>query len=148
MTYASVEDVAKAVGRSIDSVTQVERDQWDYWLSVVERSIGAAFRKANLNLTVAIAAGSPSPDDVADVEVAAVVRKVQNPTWGQTSRTISHAIDDASGTETSRNEGAGAYKDPLNLLPEELDWLLPGIEPDPTAYTVRPTFAPDSGCWP
>ncbi len=147
MSYAIPEDVARALRGSTD-LSDAEEIQWQAWLDRVERSIAAAFRKAGQNLTTAIGTGSPTGDDVADVEVAAVIRKIQNPTWGQTSRTISHTIDDGSGSETSRNEGAGAYKDPLNLLPEELEALLPNVEFDAPAYSVRPTFEPDVRCWP
>lgn len=147
MSYAIPEDVARELRGSTD-LSDTEAVQWQAWLDRVERSIVSAFRKVGLDLTAALAAGSPTTDDVADVEVAAVIRKIQNPTWGQTSRTISHAIDDGSGSETSRNEGTGAYKDPLTLLPEELEGLIPNVEFDAPAYSVRPTFEPDVRCWP
>lgn len=141
MTYAVPQDVAEAL-RGSTSVTAEEAVQWQSWLSRVERSIVAAFRRAGLDLSEQIALNSPTAEEVADVEVAAVIRKIQNPTWGRTSQTRS--LDD--GSVTYRNEGAGANVDPLALLSSELGDLLPSTAT--TAFSIRPYYEPDTGPWP
>jgi hypothetical protein len=141
MTYAMPTDVAEAL-RGSTSVTAEEDVQWQKWLDRVERSIVAAFRRAGLVLSEQIALGSPTAEDVADVEVAAVIRKIQNPTWGRTSQTRS--LDD--GSITTRNEGTGANADPLALLPAELGDLLPSTAT--TAFSIRPSYEPDRAPWP
>lgn len=136
MTYAVPQDVAEAL-RGSTSVTAEEAVQWQAWLDRVERSIVAAFRRAGSDLAEQIALGTLTADDVADVEVAAVIRKIQNPTWGRTSQTRS--LDD--GSVTYRNEGAGPNVDPLALLPDELGGLLPSSSA--SGFSVRPYFEPD-----
>ncbi len=139
MTYAIPDDIADALGRAIDSVTDSESRQWQHWLDRVERSIARAFRRRGQDLATAVASGDPSADDVADVEVAAAIRKIQNPNWGETSYTQS--IDD--GSITRRREGAQVGVDPLDLLDDEWTALFPTIEAG--AFSVRPTFEPDCG---
>lgn len=140
MAYANYEDVAAELGRAADSVTPQEIAQWDRWLGRVERAIERAFRRSGYVLSEQIAASDPTEADVVDVEAAAVARKVQNPTWGVTSTTVSHQIDDGSGSQTFRNEGAGAYADPLELLDSELASLLPSGRPGTTsAFSVMPS---------
>lgn len=135
MTYASPDDVAVALGRPTDSVTPEQAAQWQVWLDAAERSVVRAFRRAGLDLTASIAAGDPTADDVADVEVAAAVRKAQNPMWGRTSETRS--LDD--GQVTYRNE-SGSTADPLDLLPSEIEGLLPaGRGRRSTAFSVMPS---------
>ena len=147
MPYATPADVAKA-SRGSTTYSTTEGVQWAVWIEMVEGNIARAFRRAGLDLESQVAAGDPTAADVKNVVVAAVVRKIQNPRWGETSRTVSHAIDDGSGSETSRSEGARAYGDPLSLLPSELDDLLPSISGG--AFSVRPGFVPDcrSAYWP
>lgn len=137
MTYATPTDVAQEL-RGSTSVTTEESVQWQAWLDRVERSIAAAFRRSGLALEDQIALDTPTAEEVADVEVAAVIRKIQNPTWGRTSQTRS--LDD--GSITYRNEGAGANVDPLALLPTELGGLLPSSSVG--AFSVRPYYEPDT----
>lgn len=139
MTYAIPDDVAVQLGRPIDSVTATERAQWQAWLDKVERSIRRAFKKAGFELDEQINAGEVSPADVGDVEVAAVIRKIDNPKWGETSYTKS--VDDAS--VTTRREGAGE-SDPLALLDVELGDLIPRRQSG--AFSTRPGFQSDR-CW-
>lgn len=139
MTYAIPDDVAVQLGRPIDSITETERAQWQAWLDKVERSIRRAFKKAGLELDEQINLGEVVAADVADVEIAAVIRKIQNPTWGESSTTKS--VDDASVTR--RHEGMGS-NDPLALLDDEIDDLLPEIQSQ--AFSTRPGFQPDR-CW-
>lgn len=134
MSYATTQDVAAALGRPSSSTD--ETAQWQWWLDAVERSIERAFRRAELTLGDQLALDDPTVADLVDVEVAAVVRKVQNPTWGHTSTTRS--IDDAS--ITTRNEG-GDSGDPLSLTDDEWNALLPGS--DSGAFSTRPGFETD-----
>lgn len=136
MSYATSEDVAVQLGRSASSAA--EGEQWDAWLATVERSIRRHFSRAGFDLDAQVAAGEPSAEEVADVEVAAVIRKIQNPTWGETSYTKS--IDD--GSVTRRREG-GDGGDPLSLLDGELSNLLPVRHSN--AFSTRPGFMPDCG---
>ncbi len=141
MSYATPDDVAQELGRPTSSVTPEQQAQWQRWLDRVERDIAKGFRRAGLDLAAAVVAGDPTSEEVADVEVAAVVRKVQNPTWGRTS--VTRQVDD--GSVTYRNE-SGLKVDPLDLLEDDIADLLPdGVEADNAgAYSVRPTFEPDN----
>jgi hypothetical protein len=131
MSYASTDDVAAALGRP--SSSEAETAQWQWWLDVVERSIERAFRRGELDFEDQLDLNDPSIPDVIDVEVAAVVRKIQNPTWGVTS--ITRAVDDAS--VTTRNE-RGDTGDPLFLTDDEWNTLLPGSQSG--AFSTRPGF--------
>lgn len=135
MSYADPSDVALELGRPADS--SAESDQWQAWLDRVERTIERGFRRAGLVLADQVTLGDPTEDDVRDVEVATAIRKVQNPTWGLTS--VTRSVDDAS--VTSRQEG-GSGADPLDLLADEWNSLLPGS--DAAAFSTRPGFDPDS----
>lgn len=137
MTYAIPDDIATALGRATDSITPTEAAQWQLWLDRVERSIARAFRRRGLDLAEQIAAGDPTADDVADIETAAVVRKIQNPNWGETSYTKS--IDD--GSVTRRREGGDPGTDPLELLADEWSSLFPAMASG--AFSVRPAFETD-----
>lgn len=134
MSYASPSDVVVELGRP--AASPAESDQWQAWLDRVERRIARGFRRAGLVLDDQIALGDPLDSDVIDAEVAAVIRKIQNPTWGKTSTTRS--VDDASITD--RNDSAGDA-DPLDLLEDEWDSLLPGT--DAQAFSTRPGFEAD-----
>jgi len=136
MTYAIPSDVEVVLGRPASS--DAETAQWQAWLDTVERSIERAFRRAGLDLDTQVAAGDPTADDVKDVMVAAVVRKIQNPTWGVTSAT--HSLDD--GSVTTRNESPGAFQDPLALLETEIGDLLPSGPGG--AFSIRPYYEPDT----
>lgn len=136
MTYANPQDVAAEL-RGSTSVSDAEAIQWQAWLDRVSRKIVAGFRRAGLDLDEQISLGDPTGDDVVDVEVAAVIRKIQNPNWGETSTTKS--IDD--GSITRRREGADPGIDPLDLLPSEWATLLPASQVG--AYSTRPGFEPD-----
>lgn len=135
MTYATVDDVAAELGRLPDSVTDAERAQWTRWLDRVERSIGARFTRAGLTLSEQVALGNPDVSTVADVEVAAVVRKIENPS-GDTSTTIT--VDD--GSVTRRKEGAASSWG-LDLTDGEWALLLPATAT--SAFSTRPGFEPD-----
>lgn len=147
MVYAAPIDVAKAY-RGTTTFSSTEDVQWTVWIEIVEGNVARAFRRAGLDLDTQVAAGDPTAEDVKNVVVSAVIRKIQNPRWGETSRTVSHAIDDGSGSETSRSEGPGAYGDPLGLLDSDIDALIPTA--DTGSFSVRPGFQPDcrSAFWP
>lgn len=134
MSYADPSDVAVELGRSPSSAAEAE--QWQAWIDRTERAIVRGFRRADLDLAVQVELGNPTEADVADVEVAAVIRKIQNPTWGETSYTRS--LDDAS--QTTRRDGAGT-SDPLELLPGEWSVLLPAAAGG--AFSIRPYHEPD-----
>lgn len=136
MAYANPEDVAIEL-RGSTSVSDAEAIQWQAWLDRVSRKIVGGFRRAGLDLDEQISLGEPDVNDVIDVEVAAVIRKIQNPNWGETSTTKS--IDD--GSITRRREGAESGVDPLDLLPSEWAALLPASQV--AAYSTRPGFASD-----
>lgn len=132
MTFADPSDVAREL-RGSTSFEPTEAAQWQAWLDRVERSIERAFRRRGLDLHEQVALGEPTEGDVADVEVAAVIRKIQNPLWGRTSRTTSRQVDDSSISETDRSESLG---NPLDLLNEELAGLLPAD--DARAFSITP----------
>ena len=133
MTYATTSDVETELGRTATSAT--ETAQWTAWLDRVERAIVRRFTRAGLVLADEIAAGTLTEDDVKDVEVTAVVRKITNPT-GLTS--VTRSLDD--GTITTRREGV---EDSTGLTVTDAEWasLLPYSEP--SAFSTRPGFEPD-----
>lgn len=132
MTYASVSDVEVELGRAASSTE--EAMQWDAWLERVERSIVRRFTRAGLVLADQVMLSDPSAGDIKDVEVAAVIRKIQNPT-GVTS--VTRSVDDAS--VTTRREGTSDTG--LDLSDSEWDLLLPFG--DSEAFSTRPGFEPD-----
>lgn len=136
MSYGTTTQVATELGRLPESVTATETVQWQQWLDRVERTISARFSRSGLVLSDQVAAGDPVAESVADVEIAAVVRKIENPA-GDTSTTIS--IDD--GSVTRRKEGAGTVVG-LDLTDAEWALLLPSSATG--AFSVRPYGAPDS----
>jgi hypothetical protein len=137
MSYADPSDVAVELGRPADSVTEAESAQWQVWLDRVERAIARGFRRAGLVLADQVALNDPAEDDVMDVEIAAVVRRIE---WaqreGRTSTTRS--VDDASVTDRWESDSEG-----LVLTSDEWDALLPTTRSD--AFSTRPSFAPDCG---
>lgn len=134
MAYAQTNDVAAELGRPAASAA--ETTQWVAWLDRVERTITRAFTRAGLDLEDQLVANDPYVGDVIDVEVAAVIRKIQNPIWGLTSTTRS--IDDASVTE--RREGAReGLTDPLELTSDELNRLLPTGRKRARAFSIMPS---------
>ena len=134
MAYAGISDVEAELGRP--AASEAEETQWEAWLNRVERAIVRGFRQAELVLDDQLALDDPTVYDVIDVEVAAVVRKIQNPTWGVTSTT--RTIDDASITD--RRDGGDAGGDPLYLTADDWDTLLPGTNTG--AFSTRPGFDP------
>lgn len=137
MTYGTIEQVAHELGRLPDSITPEESLQWNRWLERVERSIAARFARAGLVLADQVALSLPDAATVADVEVAAVARKVRNPE-GLTSTTVS--IDD--GSITRRRDGVpNVGDDPLTLTDAEWAILLPASSSG--AFSVRPYYEPD-----
>jgi hypothetical protein len=139
MSYASAADVAAELGRPASSTA--ESTQWEAWLDRVERAIERGFRQSGLVLVDQIALDEPTVFDVVDVEVGAVIRKIQNPSWGVTSTT--RTIDDASVTD--RREGGDASVDPLALTGDDWAALLPGT--DSAAFSTRPGFEPDDALY-
>lgn len=141
MAYATAADVAVELGRPASSAA--ESDQWEAWLARVERSIERRFRRAGLTLDEQVELGDPTAEDVRDVEVAAVLRKIElNKREGRTSSTRS--VDDAAVTDRWENDSVG-----LDLTPDDWDALLPGSEAG--AFSTRPGFEPDdfsaAGSW-
>ena len=136
MTYGTIEQVAQELGRLPDSVTPEEVLQWGQWLERVERTIRARFTRAGLVLSTQVALDAPDAETVADVEVAAVARKIENPS-GDTSTTVT--IDD--GSVTRRKEGASTAPG-LELTDAEWALLLPASTAG--AYSTRPSFVPDT----
>lgn len=133
MTYATTDDVVTELGRSTSS--SEETAQWQAWLDRVERIITRRFVRAGLVLADQVTDGNPTADEVADVEVTAVVRMIRNPD-GLTS--VTRTIDD--GTITTRREGAD---DVSGLVITDAEWasLLPNFEAQ--AWSTRPGFEPD-----
>ncbi|CAA9242566.1 MAG: hypothetical protein AVDCRST_MAG83-1718 [uncultured Arthrobacter sp.] len=129
MTYATAQDVAVELGRPASS--QAESDQWDAWLARAERNIARGFTQASLVLATQVGLGAPTEDDVRDVEVSAVLRKIANPS-GFTS--VTRSIDDA--TLTTRREGPGVDGDPLAITDAEWKILLPVASAQGGAFTV------------
>lgn len=136
MSYAMASDVAVRLGRPARS--NDESDQWEAWIGDVESDISRAFARAGFDLDTQVSTGEPSSNEVIAVEVAVVIRKIQNPTWGETSYTKS--LDD--GSVTRRREGA-SDADPLDLLDSDLSKLLPVRRSN--AFSTRPGFMPDCG---
>ena len=134
MSYATPADVETELGRPASS--PAETAQWQAWLDRVERAIARRFTRAGLVLATQVTANDPTEQDVVDVEVAAVVRKVTNP-LGLTS--VTRTLDD--GTVTTRRDGADE-SDALAITDREWDALLPAS--DDTAFSVRPSFEPDT----
>lgn len=134
MAYAQTSDVEAELGRPASSVA--EEAQWQAWLDRVERAIERGFRRSGLVLDDQLALDDPTVEDVIDVEVGAVIRKIQAPNWGVTSTT--RTIDDASVTD--RREG-GTVGDPLELNGDDWAALLPGG--DSAAFSTRPGFEAD-----
>jgi hypothetical protein len=136
MSYATPADVEVELGRPASSAT--ETAQWEAWLDRVERAIVRRFTQATLVLADQIALDDPTLQDVVDVEVAAVIRKIQNPQWGLTS--VTRSVDDASVTERNENGQSG---DPLLLTDDEWFALLPGYSYS-GAFSTRPGFEADT----
>ena len=126
MTYAIPDDVAVDLRGSAEH-TDIEATQWQAWLDRVERQIRRRFKQLGHDLDTQIANGDPEIDDLVDVEVEAVVRKVRSTeAAGQmapgTSRTLT--IDD--GSITDRNDGrVDSDYNALDLTEAEWDRLLP-----------------------
>jgi predicted NBD/HSP70 family sugar kinase len=133
MTYATPDDVALDL-RGSASVTSAEDAQWQAWLDRVERAIQRAFTRAGYVLDDQVVLDAPREVDVIDVEVAAVVRKIQNPNPAQTSMT--RTIDDAQ--ITTRNE-SGVTANPLDLTDAELAALLPSGRQRAQVFSVLPS---------
>lgn len=129
MTYATTLDVAVELGRPASS--EQETAQWDAWLGRVERSIARRFTQASLVLADQVALNAPSVDDLRDVEVAAVLRKIANPS---NFTSVTRSIDDA--TLTTRREGPAVNGDPLALTDDEWSTLLPTTAAASGAFTV------------
>lgn len=136
MSYATSNDVAREL-RGSTSLSSEEGVQWQAWIDRVEREIERRFRRVGLDLADQVALGDPLLVDVIDVEVAAAIRKIDNPR-GLTSSTRS--IDDASITDRWDHQDAA---DPLALTDAEWAMLLPQVSSG--AFSTRPGFEPDLG---
>lgn len=128
-TYATVEQVAAEIGRPI--TTQIEIAQVQQWLDRAERII----RRRIPDLDQRVASGIPDAATVADVEVAAVSRKVYNP---RGLRSTQRSIDDGSTQDTVDSTQSDGV---LRILDDEWDLLLPGGEPE--AFSTRLRYTPD-----
>lgn len=129
MTYATTSDVAIELGRPSSSSN--EEAQWNAWLSRIERAISRRFTRAGLVLADQVALNAPSASDLADVEVAAVLRKIANPS---SFTSVTRSVDDAS--LTTRREDSSVDADPLALTDAEWDILIPQTSDRGGAYTV------------
>lgn len=139
MAFGTPDEVAAELGRPTTSITAAQRAQWQQWLDRVERNIRREFKRRGLDLMNQVGLGDPQMDDVGDIEVAAVARKVRNPD-GSTSTTVT--VDD--GTVTRRRDGVkdlGA--DPLELTESEWEALFPNAHDERDAGSTRPGFQPD-----
>lgn len=132
MTYATVADVETEIGRP--AISAAETAQLGGWLARVERSIARRFTREGYDLDEQVALNAPTAQDVIDVEVAAVARKVDNPT-GVTS--VTRSVDDAS--VTTRREGATTTGDPLSLTDDEWSALLPAQSKRSRVFSVMPS---------
>ena len=138
MTYASPYDVAAEL-RGTTSVSSTEQVQWQRWLDRVERSIEGRFRRQGLDLGAQTFANDPEVGAVADVEVAAVIRKIDaSKLTPGTSQTVS--VDDGSVTNRNDLKPSDGY-DPLALTDAEWNELLP--QTSGAAFSTRPSFVPD-----
>lgn len=134
-TYADATDVETELGRP--AISPAETAQWTAWLDRVERAVERRFTRAGLVLPDQVADDDPSAATVRDVMVAAVLRKIANPT-GTTS--VTRSVDDATITTRHERENDG---DPLAVTTAEWEALLPARTSN--MYTVRPSFEPDTG---
>lgn len=125
MAVATHEDVAVALGRSIDSAPEQAQVEW--WLSGIELIIGARLGDVS----------ALDQDILKYVEVEAVAAKVRRGDSRVTSETIS--VDD--GSRTTRYESASAS----DITDEWWNWLNPNVGSG--AYSTRPTFEVDSAQW-
>ncbi len=121
MTYASVTDVSKRLGRPITVSTEV--DQVEAWLEDIESLILARIP----NLATHITEGWPTTETVAMIEANAVIRKVKNPD-GYTSETID---------DYTYRFNDSARKGDLFLTAEEWALLLPSRSTG-GAWTITP----------
>lgn len=129
-SIATVQQVGTELGRII---TSPETEQIQQWLDRVDRMI----RDRIPDLDSRLASGQLSADTVADVEIAAVVRKAWNP---RGLRSISQHVDDATLQQTidqSQSDGV------LRILEEEWGRLLPAASND--AFSVHVAYVP--GRW-
>ena len=143
MTYATPRDVAEEL-RGSTSVSAVEEIQWQKWLDRVERTIHNGFKARGYDLDTQVAADNPTVADVIDVEVAAVIRKVWQMRAAEavtpgTSRTQSRTVDDATISNTDRNDSRVSLDyDPL--APTDAEWtsLLPVKPKRSRVFSVMP----------
>lgn len=132
VAYADTTDVAAELGRPASSTS--ESTQWEAWIDRVERTIERRFSRLGLVLAEQVGIGDLTADDVMYVEVAAIIRKIDNPS-GLTS--ITRSVDDSS--VTTRREGVDSG-DPLELTEADWESLLPAHESE--AFTIRPFGQP------
>lgn len=125
MAVATYEDVAVALGRSIDSATEQAQVEW--WLNGVELII-----RTRLGDIAAL-----DQDVLKYVEVEAVVAKVRRGDSRVSSETV--AVDD--GSYTTRYESVSA----ADVTDDWWNLLSPNVGSG--AYSTRPTFESDTVQW-
>ena len=142
MTYASVDDIVVEVGRPADSPEQAA--QWQSWLETVERSIRRRFKQSGMELDEQVQQGEPTPNEVIDVEVSVVARRIRWESQGLVGLTsITTSVDDASRTE--RRDGVDVSADLLAITDAEWAALLP--ESAGGAFPTRLAYEPDNRGW-
>lgn len=128
MVYATVNDVAEALGRPLSALSTEESAQIARWITRVEGRI--AGRIPSLST---LAAAPAYADTLNGVIVDVVVRRVLNP-----DGKVSERIDDY---DYRRNEAMGD----ADLWPTASEWaeLMPAS--GSSAFSTRPGFEPDPG---
>lgn len=117
MSYGTVEGAALEAGLPVDSLTSDDRARIEKWLRRAELLIVGRIT----DLDAQVLAGTISATAVAEIEEAAVGRKLSNP---RGLRSTTRSIDDGSIQETvdsSHSDGV------LRILPEEWELLLPAL---------------------
>lgn len=127
MTYAVVSDVAEELGRPISSLTSDETAQINRWLRRAE----AVIRGRLPGLDDLVTAGALTAEVVADVEAAAVARKVLNP-----EGKVAERIDDYD-YRLNENSRRGEV-----FITDE-EWALLTPVSVSVAFSTRPGFEPD-----
>jgi hypothetical protein len=126
--YATVDDVAVALGRPTSDLTPEETAQFGRWINRVEGRIARRIPDVGT-----LAADPTYAGTLNGVIVDVVVRRVLNP-----DGKVSERIDDY---DYRRNEAMGE----ADLWPTAAEWaeLLPASSSE--AFSTRPGFEPDRG---
>lgn len=138
MTYATVDDVRRRLGRPITDTNEI--DQVNAWLEAALRFIRREFTRAGLDLDTQVALDDPDELTVIDVQAEVVVRRITTfDPEGLTS--ITKSVDDSSITK--RREGRDTSS--AGWFTED-DWatLLPLGKLHGNAFSIRPSYSPDT----